>query len=143
MASNRHHSASPSPPTASAAATGCLESHSTFETPTKPDQQCAPAHGFCASGDASTCDVCSVTASARNHAIDDQNRWDLFLKEYDENCSSPGVRSPDLQPEETDSTDDGLTEAERRRKEAEKNHAAFLEAKRRLFAKVDAQKKRL
>ncbi len=123
MASNHHRSASPSPPTASAATTRPVESHSNIETPTKPHQQCAPSHGCCALGDASTCNLCNVTASACNRAIADQNLWDLFLKEYEENCCFP-------------------IEAENKCMKAKKNRLAYLEAERRLFGKFDAQKKR-
>ena len=97
-------------PTASAATAGPLESHCNIETPTKPHPRCAPSHGFCAVGDASTCTLCNVTDSARNRAIADQSRWDLYLKEYEENCRSPGVQNPHLPPGRIDFTDDEVAD---------------------------------
>jgi hypothetical protein len=67
-------------PTTSAATTETLESHSNVQTPTRPHQQCEPSHCCYALGEASTCTLCNVTESAHNHAIADQNRWDIYLK---------------------------------------------------------------
>jgi hypothetical protein len=40
----------------------------------------------------------------------DQNQWDLFLKEYEENCHSPGVRFIDLPPGKTDFSDEEMVD---------------------------------